>query len=365
MLLATMMLGEAALSGGDLHAAEQIFRRVLALSHEQHTLRQSQLTSDTGMRESHYERLALYELAQLAYDWNQLEKAEQLLLEALAEGRLVWSHLLTPGSVLHVRLLVAGGRFQQAQDVLSELASHNQRPEILREMACCQASVALSRADLASTEQWAASLSQAMPLALPRREEEMLLLVRLRIAQGQPHVALDLLEGLKRKAHSERRKRSALHILVLETVALDASGARIQAKETLAQACRQARLEGYQRLFLDEGPGIETLLKALVRDRKEEELASYLRTLLQAFADARENTSTPQPKPSSWLVEPLTPQEQRVLQLLADGISNQEIANKLIVSLTTAKKHVANILAKLGAQNRTQAVALAREYALL
>ncbi|WP_165423386.1 LuxR C-terminal-related transcriptional regulator [Ktedonosporobacter rubrisoli] len=365
MLIATVMLGEVALSGGDLHAAEHTFRRVLALSDEQQTLRQSQLTSQIGTHERYYERLALYDLAQLAYDWNKLEQAEQLLQEAQADGWLVWPHLLTPGNLLHARLLVATRRFQGAQDFLNELASHNQPPEILREIAWCRAFVALSRGDLAATEQWAASLPQTRPLPLPRWEEEMLLLARLRIAQSQPYEALNVLIGVKREANGERRKRSALQIILLEAVALEASGDRIQAKETLMQACRQAHLQGYLRLFLDEGPVIETLLKALVRDRKAAGLSSFLRTLLRAFADAHGDASTPQSQPPSWLAEPLTPQEQRVLQLLAAGSSNQEIANHLIVSLTTVKKHVANILAKLGAQNRTQAVALAREYALL
>jgi LuxR family transcriptional regulator, maltose regulon positive regulatory protein len=365
MQVATAMLGEVALNQGDLHTTAQTFRRVLALSNEQQALHQSQLTLGTGMPEDHYEHIAHYGLAQLAYDWNRLGEAEQLLQEALSGGYLVWSHLLIPGLLLQVRLLSARGQFQQAQDFLSERAAHNQRPEVLREIAFCQAWLALGRGDLAHTEHWASSLPQAVPLPLSRREEEVLLLARLRIAQGQPEVALDLLEGLKREAFIETRKRSALQILLLETAALEASGARARAKEALLQACRQARLEGYQRLFLDEGPALETLLKALVRDRQEGALATYLRTLLQAFASGRGNASTSRSQETAWLAEPLTPQEQRVLRLLAEGATNQEIADQLIISLATAKKHVANILLKLGAQNRTQAGALAREYGLL
>jgi len=62
--------------------------------------------------------------------------------------------------------------------------------------------------------------------------------------------------------------------------------------------------------------------------------------------------------------EPLTPQEQRVLLLLAEGASNRRIADQLVISLATSRKHVSNIMSKLGAENRTQAVVRAREYKL-
>jgi LuxR family maltose regulon positive regulatory protein len=130
------------------------------------------------------------------------------------------------------------------------------------------------------------------------------------------------------------------------------------------QAGLLARPEGYQRLFLDEGAPIKALLKILLHNQKAGDLATYFRTLLQAAA-SRENGPSAQVPASSWLIEPLTPQERRVLHLLTEGASNQEIAEHLTVSLTTAKKHVANILAKLGVQNRAQAGALARDYGLL
>jgi DNA-binding NarL/FixJ family response regulator len=73
-------------------------------------------------------------------------------------------------------------------------------------------------------------------------------------------------------------------------------------------------------------------------------------------------TPTPQPQP---LAEPLSERELEVLRLLAGGVSNQEIANRLIVAVNTVKRHVSNIMSKLGVENRTQAVAKAREIRLL
>ncbi len=107
-------------------------------------------------------------------------------------------------------------------------------------------------------------------------------------------------------------------------------------------------------------------------------LVSYAQTLLEAFerkqcGDPTEKTiplvSTTRVHPlsqdASLPIEPLTQREQEVLLLLADGASNQDIANQLVVSLATAKKHVASILSKLGAENRTQAIARARSHFLL
>ena len=110
-------------------------------------------------------------------------------------------------------------------------------------------------------------------------------------------------------------------------------------------------------------------------------LASYAHTVLAACAceqrqivqqeiippvsKALPPTSSPSSQVAQQLLEPLTQREQEVLHLLADGASNQDIANQLVVSLATAKKHVASILSKLGAENRTQAIARARSHSLL
>ncbi len=193
----------------------------------------------------------------------------------------------------------------------------------------------------------------------------MLLLARLRIAEGQPHAALDLLATWGKEAHLEARRYSALQVLLLEAVAHEARGARAQAKAALVQACQEAHVEGYQRLFLDERASIVPALKALAREPLDEALRVYVRTLVRALAREAANTSPASPQDASVLTEPLTPQERRVLHLLAEGASNQAIAETLLISLATVKKHVANLLRKLEAENRSQAIALARAYALL
>jgi LuxR family transcriptional regulator, maltose regulon positive regulatory protein len=123
-----------------------------------------------------------------------------------------------------------------------------------------------------------------------------------------------------------------------------------------------------RRLFyverMDFGEVMASLLRATLPDIQDEALMRYVQALLRTF-EHKHGSLNKVPAPSESLIEPLTPREQEVLHLLADGASNQEIATQLVVSLATAKKHVANILSKLGAENRTQAIARARTFSLL
>jgi LuxR family maltose regulon positive regulatory protein len=178
-------LGDVCLDQGELHLAARYFRQALASSQMQRELAHLQLTLQTGERETYYERMARYGLAQLAYEWNDLDAAERELGEALL-GPSEWRHVLTGGVLLQVRLLLARGAAEQAREVLADLAVQASRPEMLREIKMCRASLALAVGDLATAQRWAASAApEPAPLALTRREEEVLLLARVRLAESQ------------------------------------------------------------------------------------------------------------------------------------------------------------------------------------
>ena len=129
------------------------------------------------------------------------------------------------------------------------------------------------------------------------------------------------------------------------------------------------------RVLADEGAPLGALLDQLIAGRRRgAELASgvpgeYLGRLRAAFQSGDGRAAPPSPRPTApvvaGLAEPLTDRELEVLRLLAAGMANQQIAQELVVALETAKKHVSHILGKLGAANRTQAVARARELGLL
>ncbi|HET8844506.1 MAG TPA: LuxR C-terminal-related transcriptional regulator, partial [Ktedonobacteraceae bacterium] len=372
IVAATALLGEVCFGQGELHQAASYYHQALSSLEQRQELVPFPLSLETEAREifsqqrAFYEQPAFYGLAAILYEQNQLAEAEQYLHKALSQGPFAWLHILIPGLMLQVRLQATRGEERQAQQDLNALAAQMQQPEVLREIHLCQAWLALHMEDLATVEQWATSYErEAEPLSLIRREEEALLLARLQIARHQPQAALDVLAPWKQASRAQQRKHSELQIMVLEALAHETRSAHEQAMQILLEVLTRARPEGYQRLFLAEGEAMKTLLRALTPDLQEQALASYVRSLLQAFSTDPTKSETPPSTSASPLLEPLTPQEYRVLRLLAEGASNQQIANQLVISLATVRKHVSNILGKLGVSNRTQAVARAQAYALL
>jgi ATP/maltotriose-dependent transcriptional regulator MalT len=123
-------------------------------------------------------------------------------------------------------------------------------------------------------------------------------------------------------------------------------------------------------VFADEGPPMAALLSQVAAAHRAGQPAArqvplgYLAAVLRACAPASQASETRQ-TPTPGLAEPLTARELEVLHLLAAGAPNQQIADDLVVTLDTVKKHVTHVLGKLGAANRTEAVARARQLGLI
>jgi len=126
----------------------------------------------------------------------------------------------------------------------------------------------------------------------------------------------------------------------------------------LTQALLLAEPEGYVRTFVDEGPALAGLLR---RVAGRGVAPNYARRMLEAFAE----TPRVMPAVAQPIVEPLTERELEVLQLLAAGLSNRAMAQALVITVGTVKRHITNIYGKLGVNNRVQAVAKARELNVL
>jgi LuxR family maltose regulon positive regulatory protein len=161
-----------------------------------------------------------------------------------------------------------------------------------------------------------------------------------------------------------------IEILGLLALALEAQGQPREASEALIQAIWLGRPEGYVRVFLDAGWPLYELLARL--DGIASLAGDYLRDLLAAFRQEREAQRTRlaedasrAPNLAEVLPDALTERELEVLYLLAEGLSNKEIAGRLIVAPSTVKQHLKNIYGKLDVHSRTQAVARGRELALL
>ena len=140
--------------------------------------------------------------------------------------------------------------------------------------------------------------------------------------------------------------------------------------DALAGALTLACPQGYVRVFADEGAPMAALLGRLVAAQRTETAAARrvplgcLSRLLQAFDVQHSGPGVPATAVPG-MVEQLTARELEVLGLLAAGRSNQAIAAELVVALDTVKKHVTHVLDKLGAANRTEAVARARQLDLI
>jgi LuxR family maltose regulon positive regulatory protein len=135
---------------------------------------------------------------------------------------------------------------------------------------------------------------------------------------------------------------------------------------SLERALELAEPAGFVLLFQEEGPALIPLLHAIeYRQAAPDRAKSYARKLLGAFGGIGQRAAARRPSKATDLVEPLTRREREVLGLMAAGDSNQTIADKLIITVRTVKKHTSNIYEKLNASSRIQAVARARELGLL
>jgi len=153
-----------------------------------------------------------------------------------------------------------------------------------------------------------------------------------------------------------------LKVMVLQAVTLHAHDEKDKAVQLLGDAVALAEPGGFIRTFLDEGlPMAQILSEAAARGVKQD----YVGKLLAAFEDeTKDERRTTEPSPSS-SVEPLSQRELEVLQLIAHGLSNQEICERLFLALDTVKGHNRRIFNKLQVQRRTEAIARARELGLL
>jgi LuxR family maltose regulon positive regulatory protein len=199
------------------------------------------------------------------------------------------------------------------------------------------------------------------------QERDYLVLARLLLTEDQPDRALLLLDRLLTVATGQSRTGTVIEVRVLQALSLAVRGDNARALDALSEALRLGYSEDYQRVFVDEGAPMRDLLGKLVATRRDDLTVpgEYPLRLLDAFGEPdvtiRRRPAVPQPG----LPEPLTAREVDVLGLLAAGKSNQRIAEELVITLDTVKKHVSHVLDKLGAANRTEAVVRGRQLGLI
>jgi len=338
--------------------------------------------------------LALMGLGELWREWNDLKAATRDTMKGIA---LIsqWGETGTvEGYVTLARVKQAQGDEDGARQAIQkaqQLALKTDTTEVDDlGVALQQARLWVVQGNLEAAMSWVEERGLALrkvgPAALEARDDllddhlrkyEHLVLARVLLKQDQPDKALALLEPLLPRMEQQGRTGLVIEIQVLRALAfraqaLSRGSARgdnlAQAMTALERALSLAEPGGYVRIFVDEGePMAQLLYQAAARGIAPE----YAGRLLAAFeietverpkTKARDPLSVVHP---SALIEPLSEREIEVLQLIAEGLSNREIAQKLALSVSTIKVHTYNIYGKLGVHSRTQALAKARALGIL
>ncbi|MBS1966577.1 MAG: helix-turn-helix transcriptional regulator [Chloroflexi bacterium SZAS-1] len=314
-------------------------------------------------------------LGALMYEWNELAAAEQRLTTGIglaSEGGE--TDILILGYVGLSRLRAAQGNTDNAMELLQKAGQLMPGASLM----AFEARLQLAQGDTVAAARWVKrSGLHSNDVPSSTREMEYCVLVRILIAQNAAHETLELLRRLHTMAEQSKHPRNLIEILVLQALAYEAMGDTAHALVALQQALTNAEGEGYIRTIIDEGLPIGALLarlrRFLRRRRRPEQPGvslAYVNRLLLALMN-HENTrpsSSVTIKPYGTahpLAEPLTEREREVLSLLAAGYSSQQIADQLVITISTVKAHIHNIYGKLAVQSRTRAIVVAREHGLL
>ena len=313
--------------------------------------------------------------AAVLYQWNRLEEARGRLQTVLHDAAN-WHQLdvLGSGYVYLMQVELARGDWPAAQQalreieqlVLSERFGHYQGW-----LPTMRAQWCLAQGQLKAMADWAAGVVFPEAAWEDRVYGAFPVVVRVYFAQRRWQEALQLLEHWGERLDRPSNIAMTITFLAQHVVALHQTRKHEQARRVAARLFTLTEPEGYIRVYLDEGEPMRHALQALLTSRSQHHQQAsidiaYVTKLLAAFEHKQYGTGTSLEAGAPLSLSPiLTSREQDVLRLLTTGASNQEIAQSLVISLATVKKHVSNLLGKLGATNRTQALVQARLLSLL
>ena len=344
-LVAVGFLGAVQASWGNLHRAADMYRQGIqsgqnmppvALDHNQ--------------------------LGELLYEWNDLEASQHHIQRGLdMTQRSANLEIASGGYRTLARLQCARGEDAALQETMAQIQQmvhgRDLAPQTRSRLASFFVEIALRQGDLHTAVRWAEQATEAAD-ASPYYPHLGLTPARILIAQGHKRDAAALLATCAQKATEEGWQYGLVVVRALQSLAapdLD------EALRYLAEALALAAPEGYVRTFVDLGEPMQALLREAARKEIE---SAYVERLLVAFGpETPEDAIAARGHPS--LVEPLSAREMQALALLADGKTNQEIAQTMYVSINTVKTHLKNVYGKLGVNNRRQAASRASALDLL
>ncbi|HTP07587.1 MAG TPA: LuxR C-terminal-related transcriptional regulator [Anaerolineae bacterium] len=314
--------------------------------------------------------VAYYGQADNLRERNELAAAENLAQRSLelCESWLNPTSMCVCYSVL-VRVYQALGKFSAAEEALhaadESIKGHAPFPEVTSYLNAVSVGYWLATGQLPKASHWAQKkrkdADRQSAFSIPNEQDEITL-ARVLLAEGNFEIVLRTLERLALAAEAGQRFGRLIEIQNLQALALHAVGDTSKALILLQKSLALAEPPKYIRMFLDEGEPMQELLQAYLHTSSPLQ-QSYAQELLAAFTGIG-RAAAPQARLTD-LIEPLTERELDVLHLLAEGLSNRQIAEKLVLSEGTIKFHVHNVLEKLQVHTRAQAIVSARKHHLL
>jgi LuxR family maltose regulon positive regulatory protein len=350
-------LADLALRQGHLRDAGSYWRKALAVIQKRENWGRLELPVMGWV----YIRMGelLYEGNEVAAAWEHLSRG----LESAEVGGDV--RAMIAGYVIAGRLKLTKGEVAAATEYLEwarPLLEDALFPDWIARFDRLQLELWLTQDRLRAAVNWADAMLQGDELkGRVESAEAHLAIARVLIVKGDASSlvqALTLLKRLLQSAEADGRTAIIIEALALQALAEWQRGEQPEAMTALERALRTAEPEGYVRLFADLGLPLARLLQEA---RSRAVMPSYVANLLTAIGcDLAISAPT-----GAALPEPLSPREQEILELIAAGLTNPEIAVKLVISPETVKKHTGNIYGKLSVHGRTEAVARARALDLL
>jgi LuxR family maltose regulon positive regulatory protein len=307
-------------------------------------------------------------LGDLSREWNDLEQARRLTLEGitlLEQSEMVGAF---QGYLTLARIEHANGDFTASQQALRKAWDFAKAFEASdlddQTVSLLEAKLAILQGKADFAQRWVErrslmvdsgpSLEIQDPYLARLRKYELVVLARLWLAQSQPERAQPLLDALFTEFERANRPWVMIEIRLLQALTWQALRNAAQAMDHIEQAIALAESQGYIRTFLDEGEGVIALLRQAANrpvDVRPTSTTAYLHRLLTAAGEPATAPLTSRPaRPLS--IEFLTSREMDVLRLLGGSLSAAEIADELVVSVSTVHSHIKSIYAKLGVHSR-------------
>lgn len=317
---------------------------------------------------------------ELLYEWNQMGEFQQRLEFATKQAALLNVPYLTIDSAnIRAQDLLIKRDYHGAQAALDQVTAVTHQFYIWEALTWrterLQVRLWLESGDLSAAVAWASQqvIEGENTLHFPS-ETQTVARARILLAQGMYQESVSLLDQISVSAEIEGRQGSLIEIHILRAIAFLGLKKWDQADAEMQNALALAEPQRYVRTFLDEGDIVSTLLSRVAKNAASPHV-NYALRLLNAFEE-KAGSKLPVP-PGAWrkddprplantaLIEPLSRRELEILHLLAEGKTNQEIAQRLIIANGTVKAHAANIYRKLDVANRTEAVTRARQLGIL